>query len=580
MREQIPHWLAPTTNDPDIARRQYTLNIALLGLAGTGFLLGIISVILWALGNPTAIIGALVGFGIQPFYLLAYWLGRYRRVRLASYFPIISVFLLITGGTYQMGLGHATLIGYAMVVLTASILIGTRCALIFTLLSTMTYLVSGVLQAAGMLPGAIPPEATFVVDTVAIGLGLCALVILEWINSREINYAIEREQELNTRLQTYQQQLEEQIAQHATDLQQRSTQLDVIAQITHKATLVRDIDRLLAETAHLIADRLEFPHVGIFLSDEREEWASLRAASSQWGERLLAEGHKVRIGSEHPVGSVAKSGKPLIMTNLHSNVALDELGEESSRPNQTKGYSRTILPLQTAHRFIGMLDIQAAEPDAFSEETMAALKTIADQFALVIENIRLLQEAEERLIEIETLAGHQSRESWRRITMERPVWGYVYDGVQIVPQDKAPVTARTMEPNLTVPLQVRGTPIGRLNLVLKDRTPTPEDRMIAQAIAEQASQALESARLYQETQRRAIREQLVSEIAGQLRASLDPDTVLQTTVRELARVTGVRMATIEITGPEPEAGKDEEHVFTPPSPGNAASPAHIQDQEG
>ncbi len=578
MRERTAHWFTPIADDPNIARRQYILNIVLLGLAGPGFLFGVISAILWAMGNPTAIIGALAGFGVQPFYLLAYWLGRRGRVRLASYFPIIAIFLVMAGGNYRIGLGHATLIGYAMVVLTASILIGTRSALLFALLSTVAYLLGGVLQAAGMLPGATPPEATFVADAAAVGLGLWVLVILEWINNREMHYALEREQELSNHLQTYQQQLEEQINQHVAELQQRSAQLDVIAQITQKATLVRDVDRLLGETAHLIADRFQFSHVGIFLSDEREEWASLRAASSQWGERLLAEGHKVRIGSEHPVGSVAQSGEPLIMPNLHSyNAALDELGGGLSQPSQPKMYARAILPLQTAHRFIGMLDIHATEPDSFSEEAMTALQTIADQFALVIENIRLLQETEERLIEIETLMGHQSRESWKRMTMERPAWGYVYDGIQVVSQDKAPLTARRAEPQLTVPLQVRGTPIGRLSLVLKDRTPTPEDRMVVQAIAEQAGQALESARLYQETQRRAIREQLVSEIAGQLRASLDPDTVLQTTVRELARVTGVRMATIEITGPEP--GEDEGYVPTPSSPEQTISPAYSRDQE-
>ena len=56
---------------------------------------------------------------------------------------------------------------------------------------------------------------------------------------------------------------------------------------------------------------------------------------------------------------------------------------------------------------------------------------------------------------------------------------------------------------------------------------------ILQEMMNNVGQALEGARLYQETQRRAAREQITSEITANMRASLDLETVLQTAVREI-----------------------------------------------
>jgi GAF domain-containing protein len=54
---------------------------------------------------------------------------------------------------------------------------------------------------------------------------------------------------------------------------------------------------------------------------------------------------------------------------------------------------------------------------------------------------------------------------------------------------------------LMVPLQVRDAAIGYLNLDLSEQSLTPEAMELARAIADQAGQALENARLFQEAQR-------------------------------------------------------------------------------
>jgi GAF domain-containing protein len=205
---------------------------------------------------------------------------------------------------------------------------------------------------------------------------------------------------------------------------------------------------------------------------------------------------------------------------------------------------------------IGVLDVQSTEEAAFGEDDVAILQTMADQVAVALENARLLEETEDRLRESRTLLQRQSEEGWIRLSTERPAWGYTYDGVDTVLAGAA--GEETKSPGLKVPVQVRDQTIGHLNVALGDRTTTQEDMLLAQAVADQVGQALESARLYQDTQRRAAQEQLLGEVTGRMRESLEMEAVLRTAAEEMRRALGldrvvVRLATPNTDEHSPEA---------------------------
>ncbi len=495
MRERISSWLAPPAEDSDLARRQRLLNLVLLGLAGPGFLFGLVMTVMWALGRAP-ITGALSGLGVQPFYLLAYRLGRRGRVRLAAYVPVTILFLVMTGSSYQLGIGHVALIGYAMTTLTAGILIGTGAALFFTLLSTVAYMVVGLAQAAGRLSGVLPPETTVIADAAGLGLGLVVLVIFNWLSSREMSRALHQERELSAELKTHRRTLEQQVAERTRDLEQRSVQQQAAAQIAREAAAIRDVGQLVHTAVRLISDRFGFYHVGIFLLDDMEEYVVLQAASSEGGRRMLARGHKLAVGEVGSVGYAAGKGKP--------RIALD-VGEGAvsfDNPDLPDTRSELALPLIVRGKVIGVLDVRSTEPQAFSDEDVPVFQTMADQVALALENARLLVEAQDRLRETDVLLGRQSRKGWEQLAAERPAWGYVYDGVQVLPREALRMAGvEDTEPRLTLPFQVRDEAIGYLDLVLADRSPTSEEISLAQAVVEQASMALENARLFQQTQR-------------------------------------------------------------------------------
>ncbi len=531
MKQNIKAWLEPTLEEPELARRQYMLNIILVGLAIPGFLFGLVSTAIWALGGPlNAGIGALAGIGVQLFYLLAYWLGRRGKLNLASSIPVMALFLIMSGSSYQMGIGHVTLIGYAMTAVAASILLGAVPAALLTLFITVTYMLIGWAQAAGRIPGAMPPEATIGADAAGLGFGLIVLVIFNEFYSREMNKALHRQQEVSAELKAHREKLEQRVTKRTWDLERRALELETAAEVARDAVAIQDVGKLISETVKLISERFGFYHAAIFLLDQTGKYAILEAASSEGGRRMLERGHRLEVGEKGIVGHTAEMGKPRIALDVGQDAAF------FSNPYLPATRSEMALPLKVRERVIGVLDVQSKEPRAFSNEDVSIIQTLADQVALAIHNARLLEETEERIAEISELLGRERLASWEQLLGEEEGWGYVYDGVdaekiadlKVIDSQVADAKSQIVEEgHLTVPLRVRGEAIGRLNLALEDRSLTSNDVALAQAVIDQASQALESARLFQETQR-ALGETEALYRAGQdIAAATDTGEILR-----------------------------------------------------
>jgi GAF domain-containing protein len=73
-----------------------------------------------------------------------------------------------------------------------------------------------------------------------------------------------------------------------------------------------------------------------------------------------------------------------------------------------------------------------------------------------------------------------------------------------------------------------------------------EDIALIETVADQVGQALEAARLYNEAQRRAHREQLVTDITGKIRSAPDIEGILRVAVQEIRRGLGVSHGVIRL----------------------------------
>jgi GAF domain-containing protein len=339
---------------------------------------------------------------------------------------------------------------------------------------------------------------------------------------------------------------------------------------------------LLATTVHLIGEQLGFYHTGLFFIDPAGEWAVLQAASSAGGQRMLERGHRLRVGAQGIVGNVAARGAP--------RIALD-VGQDAiffDNPDLPETHSEMALPLRARGQVIGVLDVQSTEREAFTQEDISVLQTLADQVALAISNARLFSEVQENLAAQQRAYGALTGEAWRTLLAQEGELGFIKQGNVVSPfvaelVDEVVQAAKTgalvqynsvdgAHPTaLAVPIKSGDQVIAVLDAHLPAgaATWTPDQVTLLQLLSEQVSQAMERARLHQDTQRRAARERVLREATTRIRSSSDPETVLQVLLKEvgalLHRSAFVRLISPEQLAPvpgEPALQPDVDHAAT------------------
>ncbi len=403
------------------------------------------------------------------------------------------------------------------------------------------------------------------------------------------------------------------------DLQRRAIQLEASAQVGRAIASILNVDGLLAEVVNLIRDRFGFYHAGIFLLDESGEWAVLRQATGEAGQRMLARQHQLAVGGQSIVGWVTGNRQPRVALDVGTDAV------HFKNPDLPHTRSEMALPLVVGDRLLGALDVQSTEEAAFDREDVAILSLMADQVAVAIENaLKFSQEAAileatsplyraSRGIALATslddvlmaIVDHVAGPYVDRCTINlftyptedqelawleaAAVWDHASDAPNL-PGTRYPLDAeslervrqRGMEPLvandlqtavaderlgdamhlilteslqlravLFLPLVAAGRLVGLLMVASRQsHTWTEAELRTFRSLSAQVASAVENARLFQETQARAAREQALNQMTAHLARSIDIDTVLQTAVRELGQLLHMDEVSVHMALPQ------------------------------
>lgn len=341
--------------------------------------------------------------------------------------------------------------------------------------------------------------------------------------------------------------LENRVIERTRELERRSNLLKAVADVGKAITSFRDLSELLQQTTYLIHENFGYYHIGIFLLDEHKEYAVLSATNSEGGRRMLEKQHQLKIGETGIVGYVTQHAK--------ARIALD-VGKDAvyfDNPDLPQTRSEMALPLVISGQILGALDVQSTEPQAFSEEDSATLQILAEQLAVAIQNANLFTETEKALDASRTAYSEVSREAWSKILRNQQRIGFI-----ATPPTTTQTYSETLEPSLakafetgdiiigkdnltiSIPVKVRGKAIGAIRLKKAEISEawTQEETNLAIALSDQLSGALESARLYRESQQRGARESLVSDISARISAISNTEAIVRETVQELGQTLG------------------------------------------
>ena len=432
----------------------------------------------------------------------------------------------------------------------AVLLLGGRSGLVMFALSLITFALLAVAAHRGWLATLIItqndplPLVNWIDKGTDFTMLSVGLVTLQWLFAHSQNRALrlskEREAELNeTRVL-----LEEQVR----EVKRQARQFEAIARVSRDTTELLNLEEILQRTVKSIQEQFDFSIVAVYLAGESESEVGLRAIA----------------GATPEVGK-----RPAMMEVV--NRMMHKKAPRVVRSAEHLGW--LVLLLQARGRAIGVLAVQAhvaerEEQGAFDDEDVAVLQMMADQIAIAVENARLFNETQASLRELNALYHQYASGAWEEYgTVKAEELRYSYGDVTCPIQTWQEVCERVRasgEPittevcgdeeaiqSLAVPVNLRGMTIGMLGFHRPAEADAwqPEEIAIVRMVTDRLAMAVENIRLLEEAQQRAARERLVGEISGRLRASLDPDIILKTTVRELGRALGAELASVEIKTP-------------------------------
>lgn len=373
-------------------------------------------------------------------------------------------------------------------------------------------------------------------------------------------------------------QLETRVAERTEQLEKRTLQIQTAAEVARDINQSGDLDLLLENAVNLISNRFGYYNVGIFLVDETGEFAHLRVASGDLGKMLLDQNIRLRVGQQGIIGYVTQFGQ----ARISNDVRADELYQAEPLLADTR--SEAAIPLLSGGRaqssgpraVIGALDVQSTQVNDFTPDDITVLQVLADHLAIAIQNIRLVNQLQTALKELNLVSYQQTKEAWRRFSGQAGKLAYVYDRMEVKPA--LPLDMPRFDPaanipadgthRLMIPIRLREQVIGLIGLEKDDPDhPWTDDEVaVLQAAAEQAALTVENARLLEESQRRAVREQIAGEITARMRASLELETVLRTALNEIGEQLGISQIEVQL-----EAGSPKHEPTRPESSGTQNS---------
>jgi GAF domain-containing protein len=356
--------------------------------------------------------------------------------------------------------------------------------------------------------------------------------------------------------------------ERTSELRTRAAQLEAVSSVARTIASVQDLETLLPAITKLVSQQFGFYHVGIFLLDAQRQNAVLQAANSAGGLRMLSRQHSLPLDAHSIVGYATSRGEPRIALD----VGMDAVYFDN--PDLPHTRSEMAIPLRVAGTVIGALDVQSLETNAFSQEDIRVLSTLADQIAIAIENARLFGEAKRSLHESRLLFERYTQQEWSSFARQVRPTGYLFDGKHVVPLDQnsrrdlskalpqtGGLSLEKVSAAIAIPIKLRGQTIGVLDIRAKNgqRPWKPDEIAMLEAAAERAALALENARLVETAQRRAARERAIGDISTRIGAVSNLESILQTAVEELGRkIGGAAEVTLEIDTTDEQANGQQD----------------------
>jgi len=349
--------------------------------------------------------------------------------------------------------------------------------------------------------------------------------------------------------------------------ERRGYEVQISTEISQKIAQATELPELFEQIVTLTKEQLGYYHTQLLRYEPTQNAVILVAGYGEVGKKMFAQGHHLPLG-QGLIGKAAEAGE----TMMRSDLSADPDWQSHPLLPETRG--EIAVPIKLGDTILGVLDVQSNTAGELSEDDRLLLEGLCGQIAIAMEQTRLRQEMDERLEEINRLYRTMQGKGWQSYRQGDLPGGFIYDQTVVRPLDEANIT----EENFTnIPMKLPGGEvIGELGIFEDEENPlAEEDKAFLEQVSTQVALALESARLFEQTQEALNEVQRLGSAVEQSvdgMAIADMDGTIQFVNRAWATMHGY--TTEELIGKHLSIFHSEEQLENEVAPFNQAVAEH------
>lgn len=311
----------------------------------------------------------------------------------------------------------------------------------------------------------------------------------------------------------------------------RTRDLFLTLQVGQLATHLVQTEELLPSVVDYIREQFDLYYVQVYLLDETQRYAVLVAGTGEVGRALRERGHRLELSATTIVTRAARTRRPVLV----SDTATSDIHLPNPLLPDTR--SEVAIPLVVGDEVLGVLDMQAVQPNTFREDNLPAFEAMASQLASALSAARAYEEMRQAMARADEVNRRLISRAWQgylgRLS-SRGHTGVHYDLQRVRPLTGdvrpagVPGNGHDGENTLVKPVKLGEQVIGQI-VVGEDRPRawTPEEIRLVEDVAARLAAALEQYRAFDESERRAAELETVATVSTAASTALDPDALLR-----------------------------------------------------
>jgi GAF domain-containing protein/HAMP domain-containing protein len=406
----------------------------------------------------------------------------------------------------------------------------------------------------------------------------------------ELAAKVEREDEIGALARAFNSmtgQLRDVIGSLEQRVANRTQRLEMLATLSERLSAILDFEQLLTELVNQVKERFDYYHAHVYILDDSRQNLVMAAGAGQAGAEMKAQGHHIPLNA--PTSLVARAARSSEI------VWVDDVREaEDWLPNPLlpDTYAEMAVPIILEGQMVGVLDVQEDEIAGLDEGDANLLRSLANQVAVAIRNAHLFAEVEAALARARAAQEQYIEQAWEKVRTVQQGTEYQChrsgtplldetviaqleqeamnrSQVAVVTMNGEDIKQKRAEPRtgdeeidnrqdsesgiqnqtaLVAPIRLQNQTIGTIQL-LETQGPHQWDELelaLVQTVADQVAQAAENLRLFDETRRRAGREQIIRQITERIRSATNLDELVKIAAEDLGQRFSAEYSLVEL----------------------------------